>query len=193
MTLWYRTRFLGAVVVAAFSILGCVAISSAMDPPAGASCPSAEEAARHFEQTGEDFKPQVPCTAEGPVPQELLAAPPAPPERAPDLSHLNSAELQQALDPGNDPYVLVGKGPDGAVEAINVTVREPKGFPTLKEAGVQTPEDFSRWLAGLERMQTPRGFPTPREYGVNSSEEYGRYVEERDAYSKEHPEERPDK
>ena len=123
-----------------------VALSQSGDPEPSSRCPTPEEAARHYEQTGQDLKPEGPCTAEGFVKLPASAPEEAPP---PDVSNLSLEELQQKFDPNDDPALVVGKNPDGSVVVSEVLVRTPpKGFPGPEEARVKTPADLKEMAHG---------------------------------------------
>ncbi|HEV2125365.1 MAG TPA: hypothetical protein VGW38_21655, partial [Chloroflexota bacterium] len=103
-------------------------------------CISAEEANRHWRETGRDYKPSASCGNEpgnvepGSHPQEALQSS-EPPRKE------SFAEAQKRLDPHDDPNLILHHEPDGSWSSGIVS------GPAVLPDWVRTTDDVREWNA----------------------------------------------
>lgn len=156
---WLIASSIAAIAVPAIALGGSLGHPPDSEP-VSANCPSAAESEAHFKATGEDFKPDGRC-----VEPEVLSADPGPAEPPEDqgvpTASLTLAELQQAYDSENDPYLLVDKSEDGDVVLRHLAVANahaldpPPGFGVkpFEQSDVETHADFRAYLTDVEEAE----------------------------------------
>jgi hypothetical protein len=82
------------------------------------------------------------------------------PEEGVPTDTLTREQLQQIYDPKDDPTRLVGQTADGDARivelALSSEMADPDGFPSLEEAGVQTPHDYLEYLVAFHASNDER-------------------------------------
>jgi hypothetical protein len=126
------------------------ATADPVDPLALANCPTEDEMDVHWEQYGRDLKPSLVCSELWDADDAL----PSDPVRPPEADQLDPQDLPTTLveaqvlyDPEDDPWVLVGRNPDGP---DFVVIDSAIGFGPSPPDWVKTPDDFAEWLPALD-------------------------------------------
>jgi hypothetical protein len=139
---------LGGLLAATAAVVFGLASAQTPDPlPKGPYvdfCPTPEQTAAHMEQYGFDYKPTVPCTADGEVEvapgqaerQATQAPVPETVQRAREKSDMS--RMRRAPDTDGNPATLEAVTPEGEPVTIYIQTSEPERFRGM------TPAEFAR-------------------------------------------------